>query len=1033
MRIQRCSWRRFKMQFETDDSRISRFMGTITSFQVATPLLASFTLEAAPVVKVPPCHEGKRWESNGSSLRYSQGHMHNFSQIGVTTHLCVPSCVLIQILTVDGSAEPFRFLRVGTIVGRDSGSLIYKASSVLLDRYSDLLPTGGMHEWYLKKDLAVWLEGVYFWSFLHCSFEGVLRCWFVKHVTIGNTNVLMIRLCLLVTSNVFAASLGSARIYCPVSATSEYMYCVQEQNKVVSKGILEKAKGICTTHGSLGVSLFGGCAVISDAYNSHNISHSMRSTSGMNHGMFKRNVGQGHQIVAESRRAESRRRMSGRGEVQVLPIFNIPKTMLQVYGHSVYCISVSFPCGCMQELFQGYYFCQEREDFFQRAKPYKGHPTILRMQKLAKELGFLLSGYQEIYFNPGDIGLRFSILNCKNWSCVVCNLLGSVVSGDSSSYGSPGCRNLKILDLILVITGSESWKGMPEPIWCLLCFYNDAMMPGVVEATSLAVNGQCLWRYVTRSNRLCSYVLRPDLCFSDKCLRTVITFEAERGYRNALCNNMRFKNFLFPRVSKSKHKIAEKLLVEADRYDAASITDRSKLLNEVCILLFMLHGTGKNAKTAQATKRYYQGQASLYLPACQCCYLMSDLVGGYLNPSQLEIPFSNEIPDIQKQGVSVLMGYYGLQDLIESESAQKESIMNLKDGMGDYEVSLACKQFPSILFSCSPPIELYDDGLLSSEICKEFLSSSVDTDVQLTVDESSTRAGLEIDEKAEESSTIAGSEIDEQAASAELILDKSISFIPRFTKRQFGQASTRWGGIVRIQGDEFWHMTKVLRLSTKDSTGDNVIAPIKKGHVVHLVGNVKGKERSLVELFNGKGGIIEGCIQSIDRTGLEVEVLEDPQIVLPQNSQWNVFAAFGTLKGGRADWLVEKMHENRVDRLERVILAAAEQCQRLHEMTESSYQNWWPFTYSVATPVFPALSSFRKESSGSIIIGPEGVLPVLRSGNASKYRSLWCRLRSGVPLPEAQRQSMLSFLRDILHHGKELLSCTILNNSFYEI
>ncbi|KAI8538233.1 hypothetical protein RHMOL_Rhmol09G0086700 [Rhododendron molle] len=260
-------------------------------------------------------------------------------------------------------------------------------------------------------------------------------------------------------------------------------------------------------------------------------------------------------------------------------------------------------------------------------------------------------------------------------------------------------------------------------------------------------------------------------CFSDKCLRSVITFEAERGYRNALCNNMRFKNFLFPRVSKlcskSKHKIAEKLLVEADRYDAASVTDRSKLLNKV----------------------------------------------------------------------SVLMGYNGLQDLIESERAQKESVKMLKDGMGDFDVSLACKQFPSIIFGCSPPIELYDDGLLSSEISKEFLSSSVgtkwvnpdspseswtslypclpdgnpsflrgesandlplsseplnleaetDTDVQLTLEESSTRAGLEIGEKAEESSTRAELEIDEQAASVELILDKSISFIPRLTKRQFGQ------------------------------------------------------------------------------------------------------------------------------------------------------------------------------------------------------------------------------------------------------
>lgn len=72
-------------------------------------------------------------------------------------------------------------------------------------------------------------------------------------------------------------------------------------------------------------------------------------------------------------------------------------------------------------------------------------------------------------------------------------------------------------------------------------------------------------------------------------------------------------------------------------------------------IFFYFFCQDKNAKMAQASKRYYQGQASLYLPACQCCYLMSNLVGGYLNPSQLEIPFSSEIPDIQKQGVYIPM------------------------------------------------------------------------------------------------------------------------------------------------------------------------------------------------------------------------------------------------------------------------------------------------------------------------------------------------------------------------------------------
>ncbi|XP_050883379.1 N-carbamoylputrescine amidase isoform X1 [Lathyrus oleraceus] len=99
----------------------------------------------------------------------------------------------------------------------------------------------------------------------------------------------------------------------------------------------------------------------------------------------------------------------------------------------------------IQELFEGYYFCQaQREDFFQRAKPYKDHPTIIRMQKLAKELGVVIPvsffeeannahynsiaiidadgtdlgiyrkshipdgpGYEEkFYFNPGDTGFK---------------------------------------------------------------------------------------------------------------------------------------------------------------------------------------------------------------------------------------------------------------------------------------------------------------------------------------------------------------------------------------------------------------------------------------------------------------------------------------------------------------------------------------------------------------------------------------------------------------------------------------------------
>lgn len=159
----------------------------------------------------------------------------------------------------------------------------------------------------------------------------------------------------------------------------------------------------------------------------------------------------------------------------------------------------------------------------------------------------------------------------------------------------------------------------------------------------------------------------------------------------------------------------------------------------------------------------------------------------------------------------------------------------------------------------------------------------------------------------------------------------------------------------------------------------------------------------MTELFDGKGGLVEGCIDRIDRTGIDFVALEDPKFLLPQRTQWHVFAAFGTLKGGRADWLVEKctelgassvtplltersasISENRVDRLERVILAAAKQCQRLHEMNLNPPMKIKDFIPSVsqsklsfvavaeATPLVSALTLSRPESRGLIIVGPEG-------------------------------------------------------------
>ncbi|KAG6710825.1 hypothetical protein I3842_05G021500 [Carya illinoinensis] len=201
---------------------------------------------------------------------------------------------------------------------------------------------------------------------------------------------------------------------------------------------------------------------------------------------------------------------------------------------------------------------------------------------------------------------------------------------------------------------------------------------------------------------------------------------------------------------------------------------------------------------------------------------------------------------------------------------------------------------------------------------------------------------------------------------------QSLGGLPRFFSEVLPPSK---GGIVHIQGDEFWHMSKVLRLSTNDR----------------------------VELFNGKGGLIGGCIQRIDRCGLDFVALEDPKLVPPPGAYWHVFAAFGTLKGGRADWLVEKctelgassvtplltersssISENRVDRLQRVVLAATKQCQRLHEMILNppmKIDGLLPLiaqskvcfvAVAEATPVVSTLTLSGKECSGLIIVGPEG-------------------------------------------------------------
>ncbi|EOY00966.1 DEAD/DEAH box RNA helicase family protein isoform 2, partial [Theobroma cacao] len=81
--------------------------------------------------------------------------------------------------------------------------------------------------------------------------------------------------------------------------------------------------------------------------------------------------------------------------------------------------------------------------------------------------------------------------------------------------------------------------------------------------------------------------------------------------------------------------------------------------------------------------------------------------------------------------VSVLMGYNGLHDLIENERPDEQPDRNLKDATDDFELSLACKRFPSITLGSSPPVELYDETTSSSRIrgllaAQRFFSNSMD-------------------------------------------------------------------------------------------------------------------------------------------------------------------------------------------------------------------------------------------------------------------------------------------------------------------
>lgn len=250
-----------------------------------------------------------------------------------------------------------------------------------------------------------------------------------------------------------------------------------------------------------------------------------------------------------------------------------------------------------------------------------------------------------------------------------------------------------------------------------------------------------------------SAVQSCSMCFGGNGLRSAIAFEAEKGYRNALGSKMRFSNFLLSKIlklcSRSKHTFAKSVLEEVDSYGIASISDRSKLLNKV----------------------------------------------------------------------SVLMGYDSLHDLIENERAEKHCGMNVKDAMDDFDVSLVCKRFPSIILGSSSPVELYDGtpsffekmALLTTQSPEGFPSDSTGEEQEqdylyetgdslypafpsvesslLRDDQSTSLATEKISYPVlvEESSSKVSHEPQKDIVSDELILDSSISCIPGISKKRCSQ------------------------------------------------------------------------------------------------------------------------------------------------------------------------------------------------------------------------------------------------------
>lgn len=176
-------------------------------------------------------------------------------------------------------------------------------------------------------------------------------------------------------------------------------------------------------------------------------------------------------------------------------------------------------------------------------------------------------------------------------------------------------------------------------------------------------------------------------------------------------------------------------------------------------------------------------------------------------------------------GVSIFANYDGLDGLVDNERAS-EHFDNHDCSDHDFDISLACKRFPSISLQHSPPVKLYDGAsfssvdtaLLAAKIREEVLPKYIDDKLvdsdclyeackslyqghvagaSSSVKENITsnsyspnpkaRQDLEPSIISQPSSNITGLEIEDTSVSLQQILDQPINSIRGLTKRRCNQ------------------------------------------------------------------------------------------------------------------------------------------------------------------------------------------------------------------------------------------------------